>query len=366
MAERLGAGVVVVAHTATDQAETVLLRILRGAGLRGLAAMPESRRLARGAKVRLVRPLLDVSRDEVVSYLADKGIEAREDAMNSDTRFARVRVRLEILPRAADLVNPAAEEALGRVARAARQASRALEKDARALLRKARRGDAFDREKLAGASEAVLEVAFARLLRRLTPEKVARVHVRALVRLVRSGRGVVALPDGLSACCEGTALLVSSSGPPPRPSPALRAGDRPPARSAGEGAATAALSVPGRVVWAGQLIEAHVVPVAPPPRGRDRVYLDLALAKGALAVRGRRAGDRFVPLGSSGATTLKRFFIDRKIPRALRSRIPIVTLDDLPIWVVGERIDDRMKVTAATRDVLELRVSPADAPGDPT
>ena len=124
------------------------------------------------------------------------------------------------------------------------------------------------------------------------------------------------------------------------------------------------LTVPGQVVWSGQLIEARVVPVGPPPRGRDRVYLDLAHAKGALAVRGRRAGDRFVPLGSSGATTLKRFFIDRKIPRAERARIPIVTLDDLPIWVVGERIDDRLKVTAATRDVLELRVSPADAPGD--
>ncbi|MBI3723447.1 tRNA lysidine(34) synthetase TilS [bacterium] len=98
--------------------------------------------------------------------------------------------------------------------------------------------------------------------------------------------------------------------------------------------------------------------------GARLARFDRALLEGALAVRSRRAGDRFLPLGASGMRTLKRFFIDRKIPREERGRVPIVTLDDLPIWVVGERIDDRFKVTPRTREVLELRATPAISTGE--
>ncbi|MEZ0227971.1 MAG: tRNA lysidine(34) synthetase TilS [Planctomycetota bacterium] len=362
-AERLGASVVAVAHTATDQAETVLLRILRGSGLRGLAAMPRSRRLARGARVRLVRPLLDLGRDQVEDYLAEKGVVARQDSMNADTRFARVRVRREILPRAVDLVNPAAESALVRVAESARAASRALEKDARRLLEKARQADSesWDRVRLARASDAVLDIAIARLLRRLTPEKLSRKHIRAVAALVRTGEGVVALPEGLGAWIEGEALRLGAG--PPRlgalgsEAPRLAQGER--------------LSVPGEVRWGDQLISARVVSPGSLSSDPKRACLDLACVKGTLVVRGRRAGDKFVPLGSSGATTLKRFFIDQKIPRAEREGVAVVVMQkpqedlDQPVWVVGRRIDDRVKVTAATRDVLELRVSPVASPGEP-
>jgi tRNA(Ile)-lysidine synthase len=366
VAEEAGASVVAVAHTATDQAETVLLRILRGAGLRGLGAMPASRRLARGSRVRLIRPLLSVSRSEVLEYVAARAVEAREDAMNKDPRFARTRVRHELLPRARELVNPAAERALGRVARAARAAARVLEKAASSVLHDASAGAGdgsldetvtLARAALAAAPEAVLEVALARVLRRLVPERLARVHVRALVRLVRRGGGAVALPRGLEARLEAERLVVGPAAAPRIPSE--------------PGAPELPLAVPGRALDApsGLIFEARVVaaPDSPDFSGDDPAlvaHLDRARAQGRLAVRRRRAGDRFVPLGSSGATTLKRFFIDRKIPREERARIPIVTLDDLPIWVVGERIDDRMKVTSETRDVLELRASPAAAPGD--
>jgi tRNA(Ile)-lysidine synthetase-like protein len=160
----------------------------------------------------------------------------------------------------------------------------------------------------------------------------------------------VALPGDLAASCEGADI---------------RLGVRRPCRHEDEGGdEELILTVPGRVLWRGTSIEARIVAPASVQADRWKAYLDLTRVTGTLAVRGRRAGDRFVPLGSSGATTLKRFFIDRKIPLAERARIPIVVLDDLPIWVAGERIDDRMKVTAETRDVLELRAIPAAAPGD--
>ncbi len=358
-AERLGAEAVAVAHTATDQAETVLLRILRGAGLRGLSAMPRSRRLARGASVRLIRPLLDIGRDDVESYLASMGLVARQDSMNADSRFARVRVRREILPRAIDLVNPAAESALVRVAETARAASRALERDARRLLSKARteEGEGLDRAILAKASDAVLDIAIARVLRRATPEKLSRKHVRGVFGLVKSGRGVVALPEGLSGRVEKGVLRIGTV-----------SGEN---ENENENEGERTLNVPGEVVWGDIVISARVVPVGELTSDPDRACLDLARVTGTLAVRGRRAGDRFVPLGSSGATTLKRFFIDQKIPRAERDGVAVVVMQepqkdqDQPVWVVGRRIDDRVKVTAATRDVLELRVSPvADRAGD--
>jgi len=362
-AERLGASVVATAHTRTDQAETVLLRILRGSSLRGLASMPDSRRLARGTDVRLVRPLLSMRRHEVEDYLESREVVARHDVMNDDARFARVRVRKELLPRAIDLVNPAAEDALARVAEAARVATRGLEREASRLLRKAGLGQpphpaspplrggeelALSRKKLARATDAVLGVALARLVRRLAPDKIGRAHVRALVALVRSGRGQVALPGGVFAWIDGDALRFGT--PPASPASSMDA---------------VLLPVPGRVVWSGVVLEARVVPLGESSRDPFRASLDRSRATGTLAVRGRREGDRFVPLGSSGATTLKRFYIDRKIPRALRARVPVVTLDDLPIWVVGERIDDRMKVTAETEEVLEIRATPAASPGDP-
>ncbi|MBX3469767.1 MAG: tRNA lysidine(34) synthetase TilS [Planctomycetes bacterium] len=93
-----------------------------------------------------------------------------------------------------------------------------------------------------------------------------------------------------------------------------------------------------------------------PARG---ARLDAARARGALAVRRRRQGDRFWPLGAPGTRSLKRFLIDRKVPRDERASTPVVTLDDQPVWIVGHRIDERFKVTPTTDTVLELQVRAA-------
>jgi tRNA(Ile)-lysidine synthase len=206
----------------------------------------------------------------------------------------------------------------------------------------------FDLDTLGSATEPVLEAALARALRTLAAGELARVHVKALARLVRSGRpGPVALPRGRSAWIERGRLVLDSSEQAPR----AESGPQ-------EGALE--LPVPGRVLDAvsGLVFETRIAATTSPHTSAHVAQLDRSLATGRLAIRRRRPGDRFFPLGASGKTTLKRFFIDRKIPRAERARVPIVTLEDLPIWVVGERIDDRVKVTAATREVLVLSASP--------
>ena len=112
-AERIGARYVVTAHTADDQAETILHRIVRGTGIGGLAGMTRARKL--GPAVTLIRPMLDFRRRELTAYLADIGQDYREDASNSDTRLTRNRIRHELLPMLAERFNPSVDQALQRL-----------------------------------------------------------------------------------------------------------------------------------------------------------------------------------------------------------------------------------------------------------
>ena len=133
-AERLGARYVVTAHTADDQAETILHRIVRGTGLAGLAGMPRSRPL--GPAVTLLRPMLGLRRADVISYLADLGQPYREDATNLDADFTRNRLRHELLPQLTEQYNPQAAEALLRLGRLAGEGQSVIAAQVDALLPK--------------------------------------------------------------------------------------------------------------------------------------------------------------------------------------------------------------------------------------
>ncbi|MEX2317026.1 MAG: tRNA lysidine(34) synthetase TilS [Pirellulales bacterium] len=132
VAEEVGARFVAVAHTADDQAETVLHRIVRGTGLAGLAGMPVSRPLS--ASVSLVRPLLAARRGEVLEYLAAVGQEYRTDDLNADARFTRNRLRHELLPLLREKLNPEVDSALLRLASQAGEAQRWLVVEAEAFV----------------------------------------------------------------------------------------------------------------------------------------------------------------------------------------------------------------------------------------
>lgn len=113
IARRVGARFVATAHTADDQAETILHRIVRGTGIRGLAGIPTSRELVAG--ITLVRPLLEFRRTEIVEYLNELGQPFRQDATNSDERFTRNRIRNALLPALRDEYNPHVDESLRRL-----------------------------------------------------------------------------------------------------------------------------------------------------------------------------------------------------------------------------------------------------------
>lgn len=162
LARQAGARFVATGHTADDQAETVLHRLLRGTGLRGLCGIPARRMLADGIEV--IRPLLAVSRSDILSYLAALGQDYRTDRSNANRTHTRNRIRHELLPHLAEQYNPAVASALCRLARLASEAYQEREAQARALLAEAelpRAGSllVFDRVRLRGAPRAVVREA---------------------------------------------------------------------------------------------------------------------------------------------------------------------------------------------------------------
>ncbi len=358
-----------VGHTRDDQAETILLHLLRGAGLSGLAGMTP---LAGD----IARPLLEVTHSDTLAYCAARGWQPREDRTNDDTRFWRNRVRLELLP-LLEGYNPNLRETLARNAALIGEDDRYLDTLVAALLKGAsveRTDDIvhLSRDWLRDQPLALRR----RLLGRVATDLAGRDaslearHISQLDGLLDMGRTgkSLNLPGGLRATLEYDALTFSRapvSAKQPAPSLIYH------------------LSAPGCIdavetgwrvrawlVEAAPGLEAKTLPELPPlghvgvqadvGRAEARVYLDADVTGEELVVRAWRPGDRFRPLGMAHEKKLQDYFADAKVPRAQRRRIPLVFNQRHLLWVGGERIDDRARLTAATRRILALQIEPLE------
>jgi tRNA(Ile)-lysidine synthase len=340
VAKGRGASLVAVGQTLDDQAETVLHRVLRGTGIRGLSGIPARRRLANGPT--LIRPLLGVTRREIRDYLAAIGQDFREDSSNLDISRTRARIRLELLPSLAGRYNPAVAEALVRLGRLAANSSRVLEEFARA-----------------GACAVVLESGPDRVvlgrpaLARLSPFERAEVlrliwrdagwpeagmdahRWRRLSNLATSGRTRIAVGAGVEAEILPDRLILTR-----------RAN-----WSEIPHHAPVELPIPGRVEWG----NGRVVAVLEGDEPRDEsVDLDRLILP--LVVRQAEPGDRFEALGLEGRSQpLNDFFRGRRVSRADRGLVPIVADARGIVWVAGHRIAHRVRRTEVTRRTLGLR-----------
>jgi tRNA(Ile)-lysidine synthase len=339
-ADRVGASRIALGHTADDQAETLIMRVLEGTGVRGLAGIPP----VRG---RLIRPLLESRHRDAVATLAAAGLPWLEDPSNRDLRFFRNRVRHTLMPGLVEASGGDVVAQLGRLARRAREAIDALDGVAAAELARIAREDegalVLSRSALAALprpiAAEVLRVAAARLgsraplrawghrgLRRILAETSPR-------RPFRLGGVVVEV--------SGDRVRVGATR-----APALASRD---------------LAVPGRVELPeiGRALEAVVIAAADyaVPRERDRVAFDAAGLPSRLLVRPRRRGDRFRPFGG-GDRRLKSFLIDAKVARWDRDRLPLVDSGRDIVWVAGVRRGAAAPVTPRTHSVVELRLVP--------
>jgi tRNA(Ile)-lysidine synthase len=336
---------VAIGHTRDDQAETVLLKLLRGAGTRGLRGIHPSVDAT-------VRPLLEVGRDELRRWLLDRGLSFVDDETNADLRFRRNAVRHRVMPVLVDLFGPAAAGALARHADVAREDEALLTSLARPLADKAVRADEsnirIDCQDLASNPVALRRRVFFEALRAAGVREPGFEHVMQLVDLEPAAE--VRLPGGIRAWRDGTIIRL---GPVPAELECV--------------AFRYVLAIPGSV-WvaeAGRMLDARMLTPQEAAaeswmtsRTPSAAHIGADGLAGPLGVRNWRPGDAFRPLGLGGRKKLQDVFVDRKIPRADRSRVPLVVdHEDRIVWVPGHTVDEAYRVTGDTRAVVVLTVS---------
>jgi tRNA(Ile)-lysidine synthase len=343
---RLDATCVATGHTRDDQAETVLLRLLRGAGSRGAGGIRPKWSI-------YVRPLLDCAHADLRRYLALRREPYCEDASNADCSIPRNRIRHELMPLIFRIA-PGGARALGRFASLSRDdeafLGHAAIEVAGSVVLSNENGVQLKRVPL-----TALHAAVARRVIRHALEAAhgtagaffsAR-HVEAIRRLALAdnSRGHLDLP-GLTVEADSEVLTLCR-----------------PAAVRGDDGFERGLPVPGsvEVPEAGVVVVASMVDTvgsAQIENGRgDRAAVQAATILLPLVVRNRRPGDRFRPLGAPGRRKLQDLFVDRKVPRGARDRVPVVVdRAGRIVWVVGHGIADECRVTVAGAGVVLLKV----------
>ncbi len=337
VAAQMRASRILVAHTLDDQAETVLLHLLRGTGPRGLAGIPPLRH-------RILRPLLTISRGEIEAYAAARHLAYRTDVSNASDAYLRNRVRHHLLPLLAKEYNPRIVRSLAALAALMREDESALAEQAASLLGKAGRETGptvrLAVEVLRAAPPAAVRRVLQDAFQRARPEgtrgrhALTRRHVEALRRLLTHD-GVVRLPGGTEARRQAAVIRIG---------PSAGAGPGTPRTNAEVAKPPGEIPVrPG--VWTRWLpldCRVRVRRLAAGARAARRTpwreILSRRLLEAPLLLRGWRPGDRFRPLGMSGEKKLQDFFVDAKVPRQERGRIPLLLAGGRIAWVVGQRV----------------------------
>jgi tRNA(Ile)-lysidine synthase len=344
---------IAMGHNLNDQAETVLMRLLRGTGTSGLAGIPPVR------DGRIIRPLIDVTRDEVMDYIKANDLPYAVDSSNDSRKHLRNRIRHELVPVMLQY-QPRLLERLGTFSNVMRSDDAFLESMAL---------DWIDKESIkAGNKEISVAVSPLRNLPSALKTRVIRNlikqidgsfypveydHVESVLKLLDNNQPqcYVDLPNGIVVKkTYQTLYFISKASPHPNPFPQ---GKREFSLSI-EGPGTYHLNVTGQI-----LILEYINASANLTIERDLsiAYLDADKLNYPLTARNFQPGDRFVPMGMKGHKKVKNFFIDLKIPSEERALTPVLTSGSEIVWLCGFRIDDRFKVAPETKRILKVTMS---------
>jgi tRNA(Ile)-lysidine synthase len=330
LAEDLAQGDYAAAHTASDQAETVLYRLAVSPGSRALHGMAPRRG-------RLVRPLLAVTREEVRDYLRARGLEWREDPSNADRRFARARVRHDVLEGLREL-SPAAEQTIAETARQLRDEAELLDAAVTEALTELGGGPAISLAALREHPPALQRLVLRALAERASPRASRPLPRREADEILAlGGRGTKSLDlgGGLRAVAEYGTLRFTRAREAEPPAPVE-------------------LAVPGRARFGDWELEARLEGPG------DVAVTDLG---SAVTVRAWRDGDRMRPAGLGGSKSLQDLFTDRKVPRALRRTLPVVETDGEIVWVAGVAVDERFAAAEGAPGTVGLSARSAASAG---
>lgn len=358
IAREQGAGMLLTAHHADDNLETVLFRMLRGTGPRGLAGIPEARWIGRGDRsLLLVRPLLRTRRATLESILQKLGEAAYQDTTNYDLRYTRNRLRHETIPALRSSLGIGLDVALMTVASTARAANEIVEAQGlRIFTQRARHKTAWrcelDLRDVDAASLPFIEEALRQAHVTLHPHGDAPSSMwleRAMALLQQPDGKRVAGKSGILAERIRDGLLLAD---PQRAAP-------PPLTTDGGQLFRwdAGRQRFGATEWSLEAFEHPLPPLSPSPReaGRLRALLDPRQTTLPWRLRTRRAGDRFQPLGCAQDLELRRFLQSRHVPRFDRDRLPLlVDASDRILWVPGVEIGELARLQLNTRRCVEV------------
>lgn len=327
---------IATAHTLSDQTETVLFRMARGTGLRGLAGIPTVRGVYR-------RPFLCLTRSDTVAYCAALGQNYVQDESNFSDAYARNRIRHHAVPELRS-INPAAEQAVGRLCSQMQELNAWLESLAEKLLEQAAAADGYQTQVLAGADKPVLAAALRMLVARARdPEEK---YVQALAAVVRQGSGSVQLTpeacwiakNGILRCCPATSAAPEQLPAPPQP---LMPGE---------------YSLPGGYRLQVQLINYEVFLKSSSFLKKDYTYCaDYDRINKNIFLRTRQPGDSFRPAGRHVGKSLKKYLNEAKIPASERALLPLAASGSQVLWLWGVGFAENLAPCAATRQVLVIR-----------
>jgi len=334
-----GASRIAVGHSRNDQAETVLLRLFRGSGIEGLAAIHP---VVEGA---VIRPLLECGRPDILGYLESRRIEFREDSSNRDLRFRRNRLRQEWIPYLEKNFNPRLVQTLAREAERARETSELLERLASQEYRNLRiereNGILLPAKDVNELPAAIRNTLLRQALREVrgSLRGIASCHVEQMQRLCRPGQSgrKILLPGGTVVAREFQNLVLEKG------------------RACPEASFRYPLPVPGRCVIpeAGIEIVASLGDPAGPSQRSSRVFLNADLLPSSLMVRSRLPGDRY---GGRGHRKVKKLLIDSKVGLEARTRMAVVAAGEDVVWIPGFEPAKPFRIEAGAGRCIVLEV----------
>lgn len=345
VAKRVGANKIAVGHTADDNVETFLMRLLRGTGMKGLCGIPPKR-------AKIVRPLIKIWRREIEDYVGALKLVPRRDYTNYESKYMRNRVRLKLIPQL-KIYNLNIKEIIlqtillltGDYEYLEIKAEEALEQ---LVISQSEEEIKLDISKLAKFEDAIqghiLRQAIENVKGNLTD--LSHTHISDLLeKLEAKERWELHLPGGVYAFGNKDRLIFSHEKPKPLEKKEFKY----------------TISIPGEVeiLELGKKLRVSVISGNPRDKMNGKpntAFVDYAALGKKLIVRNRANGDRFIPFGMKGSKKIQDFFVDEKIPVEKRDSVPIVESDRKIVWVGGIRVDERAKVAKNTKKVVKLEL----------
>jgi tRNA(Ile)-lysidine synthase len=343
--ERFSANKIALGHNADDLVETVLLNLIRGTGIRGLRGIPPVRK---EGSITFIRPLIEIWREEITQYLKERNIPYMIDRSNLSLEFTRNKIRHRVIPLLEE-INPKVKLAIHRLGEIAGEINSFIEDEVRKekeqiLVGKSESSLLLDIKRLFAFHPALQKEIIRSVLAEFTNYEMGREEIERILEVGRRG-GAITLPGKIDVRRVGDVLQFKKG-------------------KERKIEYEIPLKIPGgtSIPEAKMRIEAEIIEgqyLVKDASCRE-VTLDMEGIKGRLIARNWRKGDRFIPLGMRNKKKLQDIFVDKKIPREERGRIPIICDEEGIIWVVGVAISERVKVGERTRRVLYLRAIPEE------